>query len=68
MKLWQYLTYQRKRRMKKEGRTVHRDSKIPEAKSIDLRPEVVNERTRGGDLDKLKDKKAVTKQLKQGLT
>lgn len=49
MKLWQYLTYQRKRRMKKGGRTVKRDSRIPEAKSIDLRPEVVNSRQRGGD-------------------
>lgn len=49
MKLWQHLTYQRKRRMKKGGRTVHRDSKIPEAKSIDLRPEIVAKRARGGD-------------------
>jgi len=49
MKLWQYLTYQRKRRMKKGGRTVKRDSRIPEAKSIDLRPEIVSERVRGGD-------------------
>ena len=49
MKLWQYLTYQRKRRMKKGGRTVHRESRISEAKSIDLRPEVVNLRARGGD-------------------
>lgn len=94
MKLWQYLTYQRKKRMKKGGRTVHRESRIPEAKSIDLRPGVVGERTRGGDwesdnlggkvtdktalsvtierlsrlthLDRLKDKKAITK--RQALT
>lgn len=49
MRLWQYLTYQKKRRMKKNGRAVHRDSRIPEAKSIDLRPEVVAERKRAGD-------------------
>lgn len=49
MKLWQYLTYQRKRRMKKGGRAVQRNSKIPEAKSIDLRPEIVSQRVRGGD-------------------
>lgn len=49
MKLWQYLTYQRKKRMKKGGRKIHHESKIPEAKSIDLRPEIVNLRQRGGD-------------------
>ena len=49
MKLWTYLTYQRKRRMKQNGRSVHRESRIPEAKSIDLRPEIVNLRQRGGD-------------------
>lgn len=49
MKLWQYLTYQRKKRMKKGGRTVKRDSRIPEARSIDLRPEIVSLRKRGGD-------------------
>lgn len=49
MKLWQYLTYQRRKRMKKNGRSVRRDSKIPEAKSIDLRPEIVSLRQRGGD-------------------
>lgn len=46
---WQYLTLGRKKRMKKNGRSIHRDSKIPEAKSIDLRPEIVNLRTRVGD-------------------
>lgn len=49
MKLWQYLTYQRKRRMKQHGRSVQRQSRIPEAKSIDLRPEIVAKRQRGGD-------------------
>lgn len=49
IKLWQYLTLGRKKRMKKQGRSIHRDSKIPEAKSIDLRPEAVSLRTRAGD-------------------
>ncbi len=49
MKLWQYLTYQRKKRMKKNGRSVHRNGKIPGSISIDLRPEVVSLRQRGGD-------------------
>jgi len=49
LKLWQYLTYQRKKRMKKNGRSVRRDGKIPSSISIDLRPEVVSSRSRGGD-------------------
>lgn len=49
MKLWQYLTYQRKKRMKKNGRSVHRNGRIPGSISIDLRPEVVSLRSRGGD-------------------
>ncbi len=48
-KLWQYLTYQRKKRMKKNGRTVRRNGKIPGSISIDLRPEIVSQRVRGGD-------------------
>lgn len=48
-KLWQLLTCQRKKRMKKNGRTVHRDGKIPGSISIDLRPEVVGLRERVGD-------------------
>lgn len=40
-KLWKYLTNQRKKRMKKGGRKVQRASKIPNAVSIDLRPESV---------------------------
>jgi len=48
-KLWQLLTCQRKKRMKKGGRTIQRDSKIPGSISIDLRPEVVSLRDRVGD-------------------
>jgi len=48
-KLWTYLTVQRKKRMKQNGRTVHRESKILGSISIDLRPEVVSLRQRGGD-------------------
>lgn len=48
-KLWQYLTCARKKRMKKLGRSVHRDSKIPGSISIDLRPEAVALRVRAGD-------------------
>ena len=48
-KLWKYLTCARKKRMKKNGRRVHRDGKIPGSISIDLRPEVVSLRSRPGD-------------------
>lgn len=48
-KYWQYLTLGRKKRMKKNGRSVHRDSKIPGSISIDLRPEIVSSRSRVGD-------------------
>lgn len=48
-KYWQYLTLQRKKRMKKNGRSVHRDGKIPDSISIDLRPEIVSQRLRVGD-------------------
>lgn len=48
-KLWKLLPYARKKRMKKGGRRVKRASKIPNATSIDLRPEIVYERTRIGD-------------------
>lgn len=43
-RLWKLLMCARKKRMKKDGRRVKRESKIPEAKSIDLRPEEVNNR------------------------
>ena len=44
-KLWQYLPLARKKRMKKNGRRVRRDGRIPEAISIDLRPSVVATRS-----------------------
>lgn len=37
-KLWQYLELGRKKRKIKEGRNVHKQSRIPNAASIDLRP------------------------------
>lgn len=43
-KLWKYLTVKRKKRMKKEGRKIRRDSKIPNAVSIDKRPKSINKR------------------------
>lgn len=48
MKLWQYLTMGRKKRRLKQGRRVHRSTKIPEAVSIDLRPQEVNKRITSG--------------------
>jgi len=44
-KFWRYLTLRRKKRMKKLGRSVRRDSRIPYAKSIDLRSKFVDKRT-----------------------
>lgn len=43
-KYWQYLTLRRKKRMKKDGRKVKRDGKIPGSISIDLRPKEVDMR------------------------
>lgn len=63
---WQYLTLGRKKRRKKNGRSVHRDSKIPGSISIDLRPEIVSSRSRVGDwetdniIGKLTDKTALS--------
>lgn len=48
MHLEQYLTFRRKKRMKKSGRTVHRLGKIPEAVSIEKRPKSVLTRKRIG--------------------
>lgn len=48
-KLWELLPCARKKRMKKGGRSVQRRSKIPDAVSIDLRPEIVSQRARPGD-------------------
>lgn len=67
-KYWEYLTLGRKKRMKKNGRGVRRDSsgKIPGSISIDLRPEVVTARSRVGDwetdniIGKLTDKTALS--------
>lgn len=47
-KLWKYLTVRRQKRMKKGGRTIHRDSRIPEAVSIDKRPKAVDRRKQVG--------------------
>ena len=47
-KLWEYLVNKRPKRMKKGGRKVQRASKIPNATSIDQRPETVNLRVEVG--------------------
>jgi len=47
-KLWTYLHRRRKKRMRKGGRMVHRESRIPEAVSIDHRPKHVEERKQVG--------------------
>ncbi|KKT74236.1 MAG: Transposase insI for insertion sequence element IS30B/C/D [Microgenomates group bacterium GW2011_GWA2_44_7] len=47
--LWENLALSRKKRRKARGRGVHRESRIPEAVSIDLRPAAVNLRIRVGD-------------------
>lgn len=65
-KLWELLPNARKKRMKKEGRRVARASKIPNATSIDLRPEIVSQRARVGDwetdnvIGKITDKTALS--------
>jgi IS30 family transposase len=46
--LWNFLTLKRQRRMKKHGRRVKRNGKIPDAISIDQRPQEVNERKIAG--------------------
>jgi len=46
--LWRFLTLRRKKRMKKEGRAVRRDSRIPDAVSIDRRPKIIKQRTSAG--------------------
>lgn len=47
-KLWKLLPNARKYRMKKLGRKIHRDGKIPGSISIDLRPGVVSGRKQFG--------------------
>ena len=65
-KLQQYLTHRRKKRMKKKGRTIKRDSRIPDAVSIDKRPHHIDERVSIGHwesdnmLGKQADKTAVS--------
>lgn len=48
MKLWRYLTLGRKKRRLKQGRRVHRLPKIPEAISIDFRPQETHKRNTPG--------------------
>ena len=48
MHLEQYLTLRRKKRMRQNGRSVRRCSKIPEAVSIDMRPKTVSKRRQFG--------------------
>lgn len=47
-KLWKQLTHARCRRMKKEGRYVKRNSRIPDAVSIDRRPKSIERRVHAG--------------------
>jgi IS30 family transposase len=44
LKFWRYLTLRRKKRMKHRGCRPRRDSKIPNARGIDRRPKIINER------------------------
>lgn len=47
-RLWQHLIHARKKRMKKGGRGVKRDSKIPDAVMIDKRPKSIQRRIHSG--------------------
>jgi len=47
-KLWTYLHRHKKKRQKMSGRNVHKESRIPEAVSIDKRPKVVQRRKQLG--------------------
>ena len=47
-KLWRYLTVKRKKRMKKLGRKTHREGRIPEAVSIDVRHKHIIKRKQVG--------------------
>ena len=49
MKLWSNLLLHRKKRMRKDGRKVKTFGRLPEAISIDNRPETINNRLRPGD-------------------
>ena len=48
LRLWRYLTVKRKKRMKKFGRTIHREGRIPGAVSIDVRPKHIERRKQVG--------------------
>jgi IS30 family transposase len=60
--LWQYLARRRRKRMKKLGRGVQRQGKIPEAVSIDLRPDQISKRTEAGhwETDNMEGKRSDT--------
>jgi len=66
MKLWQYLTLHRKKRMKKHGRKVTNRSKIKNAVSIDSRPSYIQKRIQSGHWEtdnmegKQRDKQSVS--------
>jgi transposase, IS30 family len=66
LRLWQYLTHARKRRMKRHGRRIKPAGKIPDAVSIDLRPLEVDKREIAGHwetdnlLGKQTDKTAIS--------
>lgn len=47
-KLWRYLPSRRKKRVKKDGRSIKRRGKIPNARSIDMRPKAVDRRKKLG--------------------
>lgn len=49
MELWKNLVLHRRRRMKKYGRKVKAFGRLPEAISINIRPDVINNRFRPGD-------------------
>lgn len=59
-KYWQYLTLQRSKRMKKNGRSVKRSGKILGSISIDLRPSEVDSRNTPGhwETDNMEGKKS----------
>lgn len=47
-KLWQYLPCGRKKRMKKLGRKIRNNGKVPNARYIDIRPKIVDGRKQPG--------------------
>jgi IS30 family transposase len=59
-KLWQYLPSKKKKRIKKNGRSIKRKGKIPNAQSIDKRPRSVNKRRKVGhwETDNMEGKKS----------